>query len=47
MNLIFTIGNDIKYEKRLNYTLQELLPNFKNQNLNTSKNTFKIPLNVY
>ena len=46
MHLLFTIGNEMKYETRLNLSLNELLPNYNKTRLNNNKNTFKIPLNV-
>jgi len=46
MNLVFTIGNNLKYETRINISLNELLPHFKKTNSYENKNTFKIPLNV-
>lgn len=47
MHLVFTIGNEKKYEVKLNQSLNELLPNYNNyKNDINSKNTFKIPLNV-
>ena len=47
MHLVFTIGNNLKYEAKLNLPLNELLPNFNRKRINyNNKNTFKIPLNV-
>lgn len=46
MHLVFTIGNEMKYEAKLNLRLNELLPNYIKTKISTSKNTFKIPLNV-
>lgn len=47
MHLVFTIGNEIKYQAKLNLSLNELLPNYiKSRSNAVNKNTFKIPLNV-
>jgi hypothetical protein len=46
MHLVFTIGNQKKYEAKLNLSLNELLPNYMKSKNYQNKNTFKIPLNV-